>query len=62
MIKSVFVLANTLGIDVVGEGLENITQDFFVADPEITSTQNQLDKGPMKASETTFYLRCHKRK
>ncbi len=61
MLKSVFVLANSLGIDVVGETIEN--------DPCLTSgdkilTQDKWNnqKEVMTAAEATFYLRCNKRK
>jgi len=51
MVQSVFVLAKALGIDVVGDDIEDLSFDG-------TQSSNQ----PMKASEATFYLRCHKRK
>lgn len=57
MVKSVFVLAKSLGIDVVGEGLDDnqpLTQYEF--------SHDRLSKEPMKASEATFYLKCYKRK
>ena len=53
MIKSVFVLANSLGIDVVGEGMQEAS---LMGDESLPLNE------PMKASEATFYLRCHKRK
>lgn len=57
MVKSVFVLAKSLGIDVVGEGLEDnqIQTHYELA-------QAGLTKEPMKACEATFYLNCYKRK
>ena len=60
MLKSVFVLANSLGIDVVGETIEN--------DPCLTNDKIQVSdkwnnqKEVMTAAEATFYLRCNKRK
>ncbi|TEW52066.1 sensor domain-containing protein [Psychromonas algicola] len=54
MIKSVFVLANSLGIDVVGEGMQEAS--LLGGDESLPLNE------PMKASEATFYLRCHKRK
>lgn len=62
MIKSVFLLAKSLGIDVVGERIENAEQADFLHEQKIDSVQGNCQKSPMKASETTFYLRCHKRK
>ena len=60
MLKSVFVLANSLGIDVVGETIENdpcLTNDKI---PVSDKWNNQ--KEVMTATEATFYLRCNKRK
>ena len=54
MSKSIFVLAKTLGIDVVGEE----RQDIPLSPTEVGS----FPKEPMKGAEATFYLRCHKRK
>ena len=52
MIQSVFVLAKALGIDVVGDNIEELSFD----------DSSQSTNEPMKASEATFYLRCYKRK
>ena len=54
MVKSVFLLANSLGIDVVGEGVQETSL--------LGGSESLPLKEPMKASEATFYLRCHKRK
>ncbi|MDA7747337.1 EAL domain-containing protein, partial [Psychromonas sp.] len=62
IIKSVHVLANSLGVDVVGEGMENSDQESLLCGQKIEAAKGAFQKGPMKASEATFYLRCHKRK
>jgi sensor c-di-GMP phosphodiesterase-like protein len=59
MIKSVFFLAKTLGIDVVGEEMQ---QDVTLNKGNHHSVGGYPSNEAMKASETTFYLRCHKRK
>ena len=56
MVKSVFVLAKTLGIDVVGEGIQEASLSH-----RHSSSINGVLQGPMKANEVNFYLRCHKR-
>ena len=56
MSKSVFALANTLGIDVVGEDAQDTSFSSY------HSSAKSVSKEAMKASEATFYLRCHKRK
>ncbi|WP_022942585.1 sensor domain-containing protein [Psychromonas hadalis] len=58
MIKSVIVLARELGIDVVGESIESTEQAFFSS----TNNMGHHPVNPMKVSEATFYLRCHKKK
>lgn len=62
MIKSVFILAESLGVDVVGEGIAKTLQEKTVSGHSTAGGQASLQKAPMKASEATFYLRCHKRK
>lgn len=57
MIKSVQVLARELGVDVVG-GNSNACEQKAVGF-DIASME---DCGAMRASEATFYLRCHKKK
>lgn len=61
MLKSVFVLANSLGIDVVGEAIEN--DPCFINNEQATTGDKwNSQKEVMTAAEATFYLRCHKRK
>lgn len=62
MIKSVMVLARELGIDVVGEGIENLQQEDFLRSQMISTGQGEHQSKPMKVSEATFHLRCHKKK
>lgn len=62
MLKSVFVLANSLGIDVVGDTIENDPREQLINEHQFSSEKNQSFKAAMNASEATFYLRCHKRK
>jgi diguanylate cyclase (GGDEF)-like protein/PAS domain S-box-containing protein len=62
MIKSVMVLARELGIDVVSSGIENAAQEDYLRDQQIFSGQGEFQAKPMKVSEATFYLRCHKKK
>lgn len=62
MVKSVIVLAHSLGIDVVGDGIENAQQEAFLTNQHIDSGQGYLQAKPMKAAAATFYLRCNKRK
>ncbi|WP_238596732.1 EAL domain-containing protein [Psychromonas sp. psych-6C06] len=61
MIKSVLVLARELGVDVVGEIINNSEQEAFLHEHQISATQD-YQSHPMKVSEATFYLRCHKKK
>ncbi|TEW55607.1 diguanylate cyclase [Psychromonas sp. RZ22] len=58
MIKSVFILANSLGIDVVGEGGNHSEAELSLNEYKTVKNNNE----PMKACEATFYLRCNKRK
>ncbi|MDN2664717.1 EAL domain-containing protein [Psychromonas sp. 14N.309.X.WAT.B.A12] len=62
MLKSVFVLANSLGIDVVGDTIDNDPREQLINDHQFIADKNQPTKEAMSASEATFYLRCHKRK
>ena len=62
LIKAVTFLARSLGIDTVGEGIENAQQDAFSTSQNSDSGQGNLQAKAMKASEATFYLRCNKRK
>lgn len=55
MIKSVLVLARELGVDVVGEVMD-------VVDPDCQNSADYNSVKAMRASEATFYLRCHKKK
>lgn len=62
MLKSLFVLASSLGIDVVGNSIENDHQGNSVCDKKLG---NEKSNGPievMTATEATFYLRCYKRR
>lgn len=62
MIKSVMVLAQELGVDVVGDGIDSAGQEKFLRKQLISVGQGNSLAQPMKAAETTFYLRCHKKK
>jgi diguanylate cyclase (GGDEF)-like protein/PAS domain S-box-containing protein len=62
MIKSIIVLARELGVDVVGAGIESAEQEEFLIANQISSGQGDHKYKPMKASEATFHLRCHKKK
>ena len=62
MVKSVITLAHSLGIDVVGDGIENAQQEAFLSNQHVDSGQGYLQAKPMKAAAATFYLRCNKRK
>lgn len=62
MVKSVITLAHSLGIDVVGDGIDNAQQEAFLSNQHVDSGQGYLQVKPMKAAEATFYLRCNKRK
>jgi diguanylate cyclase (GGDEF)-like protein/PAS domain S-box-containing protein len=62
MIKSVMLLARELGIDVVGSDIEGATQKDILQTKRISSAQDGFQGKPMKATEATFYLRCHKKK
>lgn len=62
MIKSVIMLAHSLGIDIVGDGLENAQQEEFLNSSNATLRQSEPQVKAMKATEATFYLRCNKRK
>ncbi|MCP4320528.1 MAG: diguanylate cyclase [Alteromonadales bacterium] len=59
MIKSVMVLAHELGVDVVGEQIRSKRQG---QGKQVSITQDNSLVNPMKVSEATFYLRCHKKK
>jgi len=59
MIKSVMVLARELGVDVVGEQIRSELQEDG---QQMSISQNKSHVKPMKVSEATFYLRCHKKK
>lgn len=61
MMKSVMLLASELGIDVVGEVVENEEQQTFLQLHQIPAGKAHHPQ-PMKASEASFYLRCHKKK
>jgi len=60
MIKSVLVLARELGVDVVGEMMDVCDEDFI--NDSLMNTKQHEQAKPMRASEATFYLRCHKKK
>lgn len=62
MIKSIITLSRSLGVDVVGEGIETEQQERFFNDQQIDSGQGDFQAKAMKSSEATFYLRCNKRK
>lgn len=60
MIKSLLVLARELGVDVVGEVQNRCEQEFI--DGGLMAVRQGASVQPMRASEATFYLRCHKKK
>lgn len=62
MIKSVMVLARELGVDVVGSSIESMQQEDYFRTQKISSGQGEQRAKPMKVSEATFHLRCHKKK
>lgn len=62
MLKSLFVLASALGIDVVGNSIENEHQESSVCDKKLSNDKNTGPKEVMTATEATFYLRCYKRR
>ena len=62
MLKSVFVLAQSLGIDVVGETIDSSPLDYSYQQPPSHALKNKNIKEAMTATETTFYLKCYKRK
>jgi diguanylate cyclase (GGDEF)-like protein/PAS domain S-box-containing protein len=62
VIKSVMVLARELGLDVVGAGIESVQQEDFLRSHQISSGQDYHQAKPMKVSEATFHLHCHKKK
>jgi len=59
VIKSVRVLASSLGMDIVEENIPTSSESDYLMNNNGTSNSQT---GPMKASEATFYLRCNKRK
>jgi diguanylate cyclase (GGDEF)-like protein/PAS domain S-box-containing protein len=61
MIKSVMLLAAELGIDVVGEVLDNDGLQMVNGNYQIAPIQ-AVHSQPMKVSAASFYLRCHKKK
>ena len=61
MIKSVMMLARELGVDVVSEVMDSNEQESFTHQNQSTLSQEHQPL-PMKTSEATFYLRCHKKK
>ena len=60
--SALFVLARSLGIDVVGDSLVNMTEESYSNSKKFDAGGGWLESKAMKASEATFYLRCHKRK
>jgi diguanylate cyclase (GGDEF)-like protein/PAS domain S-box-containing protein len=62
MLKSVFVLAQSLGIDVVGETMDSSPIDYNHQHQRSRAQQNKNIKEAMTATEATFYLKCYKRK
>jgi len=60
IIKSMFVLAYHLGIEVVGVGIENTQQEAFLNLHHINLGQGNFRSKAMTVAETTFYLRCNK--
>lgn len=60
LIKSVTLLARSLGIDTVGDEIGNTQQETISRTDKLGSVC--LQSKAMKASEATFYLRCNKRK
>jgi len=61
LIKGVLVLARELGLDVIGENIENAQQTVLSTSSHIESGPGDFGVKAMKASEATFYLRCNKR-
>ena len=62
MLKSLFVLAGALGIDVVGNSIESDPYESSVCDNKLVNDKNNGRKEVMNATEATFYLRCYKRR
>ena len=60
--EAMFALARALGLDVVAESLGNRIEESPVNANHAGSGKGWLNNKAMKASEATFYLRCHKRK
>ena len=62
MISALTNLGQSLGVDVVGESLGNMAEESFTNPNQFNTGRGWLQNKAMKASEATFYLRCHKRK
>jgi diguanylate cyclase (GGDEF)-like protein/PAS domain S-box-containing protein len=62
MLKSVFVLAQSLGIDVVSETIDSAPSGYSHPSQSLSMHKNKNIKEAMTATETTFYLKCYKRK
>ena len=60
LIKSVTLLASSLGIDAVAENIGEAPQTSVSVTDRLGPVC--LQSKAMKVSEATFYLRCHKRK
>ncbi len=56
------LFANSLGLSIVGDGLDNAQQETFSTNQGFDAAQDHFKTKAMKASEATFYLRCNKRK
>jgi diguanylate cyclase (GGDEF)-like protein/PAS domain S-box-containing protein len=61
VIKSVTVLAQGLGLELVGDTLQSVPHSSFPMTDDCAN-QAKYPVNPMKATEATFYLRCNKSK
>ena len=62
MKDAVFALTRSLGVDVVAESLGDVSETPFAGSKPFNAQRGWFSTTAMKASETTFYLRCNKRK
>jgi diguanylate cyclase (GGDEF)-like protein/PAS domain S-box-containing protein len=62
LFESMLAMANALGLDAVDDSYGDVNQKPVVACKVSEPEGRWLERKAMKASETTFYLRCNKRK
>ncbi|MCW8995302.1 MAG: diguanylate cyclase, partial [Psychromonas sp.] len=60
--EALFVLTQSLGIDIVSDSLDNMAEASFSKHNSSEINHSKHQNVAMKASEATFYLRCHKHK